>query len=277
MSLDIHAGNKIFVYTPWDKIQKDWRERFNCQATQYVEELITKFHCNVLMVCINPNDLWNGIQLDLRKFDSSSQDLEPMYVISATVGLPMDQLKKHIPCNEYPYQVHYYRIITSMACSMSQSAFGIYSDPSNGPDADEVIDSLCSWFGSGIFTGINVNREEQLDAVVGVSSSGLGFCFEFIQAMSDGGVACGLNRDEATLCAAQTLIGAGKMVLNSGLHPYQLRDMVCSDDGTTDDGIHAMDERNVSLAIKEAVEAAARRSSLGRDHKIFTSSLHPQK
>ena len=251
----------IFAYAPSDQHLKEWRAKFNAQTTNCAEDMFTKFKCNVLMICVNPRDFWTDIMMDLRKapFERIVQDLEPIYIISAAPGVTMEQLKKAIPSNASQY-VKYYRIITSIACSLSQSACGIYTDTLNGAEYDAVVQSLCSWFGSETYTGIYVDREDLLDAVTGVSESGLGFCFEFIQAMSDGGVACGLTRDQSTICAAQTLIGAGMMVLNTGRHPIQLRDMVCSPAGTAIAGIRAMDARSVRLGIREAVEASAKRS-----------------
>ena len=253
-----HGEVRLFACAPSDKNLKIWRERFNCHTTHSVDDLITKFRCDVLMICVKPKILTKGILIDLRNysFEHMARDLKPFHVISTAAGVTMEQLKKSIPSNKSHY-IKYYRIMTSIACSLSQSTTGIFRDPLNEwSEEDERIKSLCSWFGSKTC----VDSEDLLHALVGVSGSGLGFCFEFIQALSDGGVSCGLSRDQATIAAAQTLIGAGMMVLNTGNHPIQLRDMVCSPGGTTIAGIHAMDQRCVRLGIREAVEVAAKRS-----------------
>ena len=103
-------------------------------------------------------------------------------------------------------------------------------------------------------------KESDLDAVTGLSGSGPAYVFEFIQALADGGVAEGLPRDVATKLAAQTLLGAAKMVLTTGKHPNELCDAVTSPGGTTSRGLELLAERAFHAAAMQAVRAAAKRS-----------------
>jgi pyrroline-5-carboxylate reductase len=81
-----------------------------------------------------------------------------------------------------------------------------------------------------------------------------------IEALSDGGVAAGLPRDIAIKLAAQTLLGSARMVLETGLHPAALKDMVTSPGGTTIEGLHALETGGVRGALISAVRAAADKS-----------------
>ena len=103
-------------------------------------------------------------------------------------------------------------------------------------------------------------KETLLDAVTGLSGSGPAYGFLAIEALSDGGVAAGLPRDLATKLAAQTLLGAAKMVLETGMHPGALKDMVTSPGGTTIEGIHELEKGGARAAFMNAVRAAAERS-----------------
>ncbi len=102
--------------------------------------------------------------------------------------------------------------------------------------------------------------EPLLDAVTGLSGSGPAYAYLMIEALSDGGVRMGLPRDIATALAAQTLMGAARMVLETGLHPGVLKDQVTSPGGTTIAGLHAMESAGVRAALMNAVESATSRS-----------------
>jgi pyrroline-5-carboxylate reductase len=103
-------------------------------------------------------------------------------------------------------------------------------------------------------------KESLMDAVTGLSGSGPAYAFLMIEALSDGGVAAGLPRDVATQLAAQTLLGSARMVLETGLHPGSLKDMVTSPGGTTIEGLHELEKAGVRGALVNAVRAAADKS-----------------
>ena len=97
--------------------------------------------------------------------------------------------------------------------------------------------------------------EEKIDAGCALSGSGPAFVYLFIEALADGGVECGLTREQATTFAAQTALGAAKMVLDKG-DPAALKNAVCSPGGTTIAGIHALEADGFRAAAMDAVAAA---------------------
>ncbi len=110
-----------------------------------------------------------------------------------------------------------------------------------------------------------VVSDDMMDVVTGLSGSGPAFIFALIEGLSDGGVLMGLSRQSATTLAAQTVLGAAKMVLETGKHPGELKDMVTSPAGTTIAGMHALESGGLRGLMMEAVRRATERSAeLGR-------------
>lgn len=102
--------------------------------------------------------------------------------------------------------------------------------------------------------------EPQMDALTAVSGSGPAYMFLLIEALADGGVAEGLPRKIALDLAAQTMLGAAKMVIQTGKHPGQLKDSVCSPGGTTIAAVKSLEDNAVRGAMMSAVASAAKRS-----------------
>ena len=102
--------------------------------------------------------------------------------------------------------------------------------------------------------------EEKIDAASALSGCGPAFVYMFAEALADGAVECGLARDKANVYAAQTLIGAAKMLLETGKHPGELKDAVCSPGGTTIAGVHALEDGAFRACVMDAVNAAYERT-----------------
>lgn len=98
--------------------------------------------------------------------------------------------------------------------------------------------------------------ESMMNAASAISGCGPAFCAMFVEAMADGGVLCGLPRDKALRYAAQTLVGTGEMLLQSGIHPAALKDGVCSPSGSTIAGVAALEEHGLRHAALQAVVSA---------------------
>ena len=99
--------------------------------------------------------------------------------------------------------------------------------------------------------------ETMMDAVVAVSGSAPAYVFMMIEAMADGAVRLGMSRALAYKFAAQTVLGSAKMVLETGKHPGELKDMVCSPAGTTIEAVRVLEEMGFRSALIEAMDACA--------------------
>lgn len=102
--------------------------------------------------------------------------------------------------------------------------------------------------------------EKLMDCVTGVSGSSPAFVYMFIEALADGAVAMGMNRKQAYTFAAQAVLGSAEMVLKTGMHPGELKDMVCSPGGTTIDAVRSLERNCFRNSVIEAVKTASEKS-----------------
>lgn len=109
----------------------------------------------------------------------------------------------------------------------------------------------------GAFGKVEIVPEHLIDAVVAVSGSSPAYVFMFIEAMADAAVAEGMPRQQAYQFAAQAVYGSARMVLDTGKHPGELKDMVCSPAGTTIEAVRVLEGKGFRSAVIEAMKACA--------------------
>ena len=107
---------------------------------------------------------------------------------------------------------------------------------------------------------IEIESEELIHAVIGASGSSRAYAYMFIDALAKASEKEGLKYEDALVCAAQSVMGAAKMVLESGVDPVSLREAVCSPKGTTIEAVHKLQENGFEKCVEEAVHAACDRS-----------------
>src|SRR5438477_4980014 len=203
----------------------------------------------VLVVAVQPDQV-NGMLAEI-KGQFSAKHL----VISIAAGVPISRFEAALGS-----QARVVRVMPNtpalVGASASAFALGHSAQAEDGELARKIFSSVGLTFEM---------KESLLDAVTGLSGSGPAYAFLLIEALSDGGVAAGLSREVATRLAAQTLLGSARMVLETGLHPAALKDMVTSPGGTTIEGLHELERAGVRAALISAVRAATEKSkSLGK-------------
>jgi pyrroline-5-carboxylate reductase len=174
----------------------------------------------------------------------------PHLVISIAAGITLRQLMDGLGSDR-----RLIRVMPNTPCLLGASASGYAAGEAATADDVALVGRLLNAVGRAYRL-----PESLLDAVTGLSGSGPAFVYVMIEALSDGGVRVGLPRDVATALAAQTVLGAAKMVLETGTHPGALKDMVASPGGTTIAGLHALERGGVRAALMDAVEAATQRA-----------------
>ena len=173
-----------------------------------------------------------------------------LVIISMAAGWSIEKIQSHLGS-----KVPVARIMPNTPALISRGVIALSSSAEFPEDKIAELKKILS--GAGLVDRV---EERLLDAVTGLSGSGPAFACLFIEALADGGVRAGLPRDKALLYAAQTVMGSAAMLLETGKHPAELKDMVTSPGGTTIAGLSALENGAFRAAAINAVEAAWRRA-----------------
>ena len=171
-------------------------------------------------------------------------------LISIAAGVTLAKLEAGLPAG-----ARIIRVMPNTPALIGAGASAFATGRNATPGDAELAGRLLSAVGLALPV-----KETLLDAGTGLSGSGPAYAYQFIEALSDGGVAAGLPRDVATKLAAQTVLGAARMVLETGLHPGLLKDQVTSPGGTTIEGLHELEKGRLRGTVMSAVRAATERS-----------------
>ncbi len=224
---------------------EELREKYGVQAFGSAASFLQDM--DVVFLAVKPQAAQAALQ------ELAGQMRADALLVSIVAGLPLRKLEALLPAQAI------IRVMpnTPLAVGAGMSAYALGTQASE--THEEKVRAILAAAGRVVCL-----KEELLDAVTGLSGSGPAFAFLAIDALADGGVAAGLARKDALLLAAQTLLGAAKMVLDTGRHPDELRDQVTSPAGTTIAGLRVLEERAVRGAFLDAVLSAAEKSkSLG--------------
>lgn len=171
-------------------------------------------------------------------------------LVSMAAGISIDKIKAHFTV---PPKI--IRIMPNLPLSVGLGMTAVCADPSvSSRETDDLLE-LFRRAGRA-----QLVEERLFDTVTALSGSGPAFAFLFIESMADGAVLNGMSRKLAYEFAAQTVMGAAKIILESGKHPGELKDIVASPAGTTMAGIHSMERQAFRSIVMDAVDAAAKRS-----------------
>ena len=170
-------------------------------------------------------------------------------LVSMAAGVTLGQLEKFFPNTKI------IRIMPNTPASVGAGVI-LYALGKNADELDEAL--LCSALKPA--GSLNKLDEKLIDAATAVSGCGPAFAYMFIEALADGGVKCGLPRDKAQSFAAEMLLGAAKLCIESGKHPGELKDAVCSPGGSTIAGVSALEDGAFRASVIDAVESAFART-----------------
>lgn len=243
-------AKNLIVSAPSENNKKPWRDLgvavttdnnvvfcnskivFLATKPQYMNEVVSKLYKNTL-----------GLPLKI--------------IISIMAGITLSTLQEIFLSILRPSNI--FKVMPNTP-SLVGEGFSAISYP-NEANSEEIAENLptVKLLMSAV-GGVEVIPESLMNAAGAVSGSGPAYAFLIIEALADGGVKQGLPRDLAVRLAASTMAGASRMVLETGKHTGQLKDMVTSAGGSTIAALHALEKGGVRSAMMDAVEAATKRS-----------------
>lgn len=238
----VASAGEIIASDVYEGARAEFAKAVGCRVTERNQEVADA--SEVLVVAVKPD------QVPALLREIAPRVTEDHLVISIAAGVPIAKLELGLMDDRRVARV---MPNTPALVGASASAFAL-GEHCKVADAAVV---------QRIFSAVGIAyqvKESLLDAVTGLSGSGPAYGYAIIEALSDGGVGAGLPREVATKLAAQTLLGAAKMVLETGMHPGALKDQVTSPGGTTIDGLHELEKGGLRAALINAVRAAAEKS-----------------
>ena len=202
--------------------------------------------CDLIFLAVKPQ-MMKALLSSLHPVLSARKDR--FVLASMAAGLSCETLRAMAG-----FDVPLIRMMPNIPCQVGE---GVVQYCGCGTTEQELSDFALLLRAAGLVTPM---QEGLIDAASAVSGCGPAYVYLFIEALADGGVACGLPRKTAQDFAAQTVLGAAKMVLKSGVHPAELKDRVCSPGGTTIEGVAALYEGAFSADVMRAVTEAYRKT-----------------
>ncbi len=220
------------------------REQYGVKGTSHNVEVVKQ--SDIVVLAVKPQIMKQVVEEVAKSLDLSK------LIISIAAGVPLDAIEA---CARKELKL--IRVMPNICVSVREGvsaiAGGKHATKEDLMMAKTIFDSV----GKSLFID-----ESLLDAVTGLSGSGPAYIFLIIDALADAGVKVGLSRDDALVMASHTVLGAAKMMIETGEHPGKLKDMVTSPGGTAIAGLHTLEQGGVRTTLINAVEVATERSKV---------------
>ena len=200
---------------------------------------------DIVLVAVKP-DVYPIVLKELGALEGAKDRL----YISIAPGITVEALKAHLGFDA--------KVIRTMPNTPAMVGEGMTAVYAPAPVSETELTFAMDLFNA--FGKACVISEKQMDAAVAVSGSSPAYVFMFIEALADGAVAGGLPRAQAYEFAAQAVLGSAKMVLETGKHPGELKDMVCSPGGTTIEAVKALEQGGFRASILDAMQKCIEKS-----------------
>ena len=241
ISKGVFTKDQIKACAPSKKTRDHISETYGVEMFQTAKELVDS--SNLIVLAVKPKHV-DGLFTEEKIKIGKGKTL-----ISIVAGLTLEKMNYYVP------DAKKIRVMPNHCCMVLEGAMGYTCDPSMTDAEKEEVKRILSAVGLA-----EEVPESQMDAVTGIAGSSPAFLYMVIDAMADAGVLNGLSREQAIRLAAQSMLGSAKMVLETGKHPDQLKDEVCSPGGTTIVGVKILEDLGMRSAMSSAVDGTIEKS-----------------
>lgn len=229
-------NNKIYVT---DVIREKAEKLHNIHNINLCEgnaELVKR--CDVIFLAIKPN-IYQSVLEEIKSHTDSEK-----LIISMAAGIKIEDVNRYF---EQPMKT--IRIMPNVGVTVNEGMIALSSYNNVAREEIDLVIDLLSNIGR-----VDEIEEYLMDAVTSISGCSPAYIAMFVEALADGSVLQGMPRDKAYVYAAQTLIGTGKMILEKGIHPGELKDLVSSPAGVTIEGVYNLEKRGFRSIIMETMD-----------------------
>ncbi len=238
----IYKAEDIIVSRRNETALAQIKEQFSVQTTTDNRQVAKC--ADVLILAVKPFQFETVIR------EIKEEVTEDTLVISIAAGQAMENIERLFGKN-----IKLVRSMPNTPALVLEGASGVcFNEKITDADKKKAMDIFSSF---GIAHEVS---ESMIDTVIGVSGSSPAYVFLFIEAMADAAVADGMPRAQAYELAAQSVLGSAKMVLETGKHPGELKDMVCSPAGTTIEAVRVLEKEGFRSAVIEAMKACVKKA-----------------
>ena len=239
----VSRANEITAVTAHRESLEGVGKRFSVHTTLKAAEAVGG--ADLVIVSVKPQGV-EGILSEIGKALTKKH-----LVISTVASVPIKVFEAAMK-----HEVPVIRTMPNTPCLIRRGMTAISPGKHVKPEHLESAKKIFTTLGRCV-----VLDEKHMDAVTGLSGSGPAFMYIVVEALAEGGVKVGLPRDVATTLAAQTMLGAGGMIVERGMHPALLKDEVTTPAGCTIDGILELEEGGLRVTLIKAVVRATQRAS----------------
>lgn len=236
------SSSNVMVSTSRESTQNEIRDRFETQISGDNKE-VARFS-DYLFLAVKPY-LYEKVIGEIRGELKSN-----VIIIGMAAGVTIEKME-----NWFMPGVKIVKIMPNTPVAVREGLIALAVSPELSDVDTENVIAMLTRIGK-----VSVIEERHMDVITGISGSSPAYVYMFIEAMADAAVKNGLPRKEAYEISAQAVLGAAKMVLETGIHPGMLKDMVTSPGGTTIEAVAMLEEKGMRHAVISAVDVCIEKS-----------------